>query len=437
MERLTEILKDENVLEEVLEREEIGSYQKYQNLYKNNQAQLIAEGRAKLIGRHILKNEQARYNNNIINKALNWLKNAFNTIFKKANPDTLQYKLNAADVEASKFAVKVMNGEVELSIDFDSMNNKHIMYNAAKDVSNKKETLKKILFTETKRKNILEKSKKLNLEEQEHLKKLGSNLDTYNRMLMMEREDEGILGFLEDAYKEMQEVMNDTEGLKIDKNMHNLSIQRAAKYLRKLKNFVDAYESISKEMFNYTESNEYKENVAKGQYVDITVNMQQFTYLLKQAERQYEKMSKPLFFEFIKPFAAPLMGQQIKGNKVDEAFLENMLTEAKQDIGFMDRWIVSMAQSSDLMLRLIEQPIKHINQQIRGKVIKKLQILQKAQEDLEKAGYSDTSFVYERDGSGHLTGRYVQEIDWARYGKEKNDFYEKLNKKYDKSKDST
>lgn len=35
-----------------------------------------------------------------------------------------------------------------------------------------------------------------------------------------------------------------------------------------------------------------------------------------------------------------------------------LLLQADKDIGFAERWVYSMSNSSDLMLRLIEQPTK-------------------------------------------------------------------------------
>lgn len=69
-----------------------------------------------------------------------------------------------------------------------------------------------------------------------------------------------------------------------------------------------------------------------------------------------------------------------------------------------------MAESSDLMLRLIERPIKNARFKAKELSDEAVRRLQKAQEDLEKAGYK-TDFIYERDSEGNLTGKYIQELD--------------------------
>ena len=69
-----------------------------------------------------------------------------------------------------------------------------------------------------------------------------------------------------------------------------------------------------------------------------------------------------------------------------------------------------MAESTDLMLRLIERPIKNARFKAKELSDETIRRLQKAQEDLEKAGYK-TDFIYERDSEGNLTGKYIQELD--------------------------
>ena len=95
----------------------------------------------------------------------------------------------------------------------------------------------------------------------------------------------------------------------------------------------------------------------------------------------------------------------------------------------MDRWLYSMAESSDLMLRLIERPIKNARFKAKELSDEAVRRLQKAQEDLEKAGYK-TDFIYERDSEGNLTGKYIQELDWAKFYADQEAEEERLSKLY-------
>lgn len=58
--RLTSLLKNEEVVKQVFEQEEPGSYDRYFGIYKGNKDLLADEARAKLIAKHIIRNEQIK-----------------------------------------------------------------------------------------------------------------------------------------------------------------------------------------------------------------------------------------------------------------------------------------------------------------------------------------------------------------------------------------
>lgn len=58
--RLTALLKNEEVVKQVFEQEEPGSYDRYFGIYKGNIDQIADEARAKLIAKHILRNEEIK-----------------------------------------------------------------------------------------------------------------------------------------------------------------------------------------------------------------------------------------------------------------------------------------------------------------------------------------------------------------------------------------
>jgi hypothetical protein len=78
-----------------------------------------------------------------------------------------------------------------------------------------------------------------------------------------------------------------------------------------------------------------------------------------------------------------------------------------------------MANSSDIILRLMEQPVKQEKDRIRNKVNYYAEEVMKAQEELEEAGFKDTSFAYEsvidENGEKVYTGLLLDPIDWQAY----------------------
>ena len=58
--RLTNLLKNEDIIKSIFEQEEIGSYDRYSSLYKGNIDRLADEARAKLLAKHIIRNEEIK-----------------------------------------------------------------------------------------------------------------------------------------------------------------------------------------------------------------------------------------------------------------------------------------------------------------------------------------------------------------------------------------
>ena len=58
--RLTNLLKNEDIIKSIFEQEETGSYDRYSSLYKGNIDRLADEARAKLLAKHIIRNEEIK-----------------------------------------------------------------------------------------------------------------------------------------------------------------------------------------------------------------------------------------------------------------------------------------------------------------------------------------------------------------------------------------
>ena len=421
--RLTNLLKNEEVIKSILEQERPGSYDMYYSIYKGDINKLADEARAKLIAKHIIRNEEI--------KASPWqrlmqrFKELFNKVFSKGDVNNLQYQLYQADEEYGKFAAALMGGQVELNINLNSMQNKHMLYNAQSNLSRAEASLKKIIETEHKRLKIFESNKRLTEEQENLLNTRNINLNRLESIKNQKRFDEGILNFISQAYEDMDGLIQKLDTLKLHNNTPTSDINSTAKFLRDLKSYLNAYAPIVKDLNSYTLTEEYKSQ----DLFDLVSPLKDLTYILNRAETQYNEAALPLFTQFIKQFTGNLIGSKINGKTVTEDYLQSIITEASSDIGFMDRWLYSMAESSDLMLRLIERPSK--NARFKAKELSDEAVirLQEAQEDLEKAGYK-TDFIYERDDKGNLTGKYIQELDWAKFYKDQEAEEERLTKLY-------
>lgn len=115
------------------------------------------------------------------------------------------------------------------------------------------------------------------------------------------------------------------------------------------------------------------------------------------------------------------------GNRLS---LNYLLNYADRDINIVERMILGMSQSSDIMLALVDHIVResHNKRDMRLNVYKqRIAMLQKEAE----ANGVDTSCVYERDNNGKITGNYKIGLDmWRFYNdrrKAKEDIYNNTN----------
>ena len=92
-----------------------------------------------------------------------------------------------------------------------------------------------------------------------------------------------------------------------------------------------------------------------------------------------------------------------------------------------------MADSSDYMLKVMDQAVKKSKEQARLRTIDVMKRLQAATIKLEQAGVKDTEWMFERDSKGNLSGNYISEINYALFKEKVREMFKSLNEKYGKN----
>lgn len=106
---------------------------------------------------------------------------------------------------------------------------------------------------------------------------------------------------------------------------------------------------------------------------------------------------------------------------------------ADEDISFFDRWLDSMADSSDYMLKIMDQAVKKSKENARLQTIDVMKQLQAATIKLEQAGVKTTDWMFERGSDGKLTGSYISEINHGLFREAMRKMYKELTEKYGKN----
>ena len=96
--------------------------------------------------------------------------------------------------------------------------------------------------------------------------------------------------------------------------------------------------------------------------------------------------------------------------------IRELLDYTEQDITIVERWIDSMADSTDPILRIYDAIVKRQKNKARLTTIDMEKELLMRAKKLEEAGINNTDFMYERrTKDGRLSGNFVTKYNWSDY----------------------
>lgn len=416
--RLLNNLSTTGVIQEILGDE----YETYNTLYNGDTAKLAKEAAGKLLAKHLLKAEpiERKPYKNLLERVISAIKSFFKTL----NANQIQKAIYEADKDFGRLARDILNGRMDEQISIDNISASGLFYQTNERVQRDKNLLQNIINTELKRLKIYEK-RNPNSQFSANQRLL---IDRLEIELADNNEIEGVYSFLDNALEELQKVSNRLEVLR---NTPATNANERASVLRDVRNYLYSYKNIIEDVRKALIDEERYADNRYGQRVRVALD--NASILIGDLFVKYEEVSMPLFVDFLKPF----LGESIlvpfgkfKG-KVLKA--EDLVKIADEDISFFDRWLDSMADSSDYMLKVMDQAVKKSKEQARLRTIDVMKRLQAATIKLEQAGVKDTEWMFERDSKGNLSGNYISEINYALFKERVREMFKSLNEKYGKN----
>lgn len=416
--RLINNLSSSGLIGEILGDE----YETYNTLYKGDTAKLAKEAAGKLLAKHLLKSEpigQKPYKN-LLERVISAIKSFFKTI----NVNQIQKAIYEADKDFGRLARDILNGRMDEEISIDNIKSSDLFYQTNERIQRDRKVLQNIINNELKRLKIYEK-RNPNSQFSTNQRLLIDRLETE---LYDNNEIEGIYSFLDNALEELQKV---SYRLELLRDTPATNVNERASVLRDVRNYMYSYKNIIEDIRKALVDEERYDDNRYGQRVRVLLN--DTSNLLGDLFVKYNSVSMPLFVDFIKPFVGEnimIPFGKFKG-KVIKA--EDLVKMADKDISFFDRWLDSMADSSDYMLKVMDQAVKKSKEQARSRTIDVMKQLQAATIKLEKAGIKNTDWMFERDSKGDLSGNYISEINQALFKEKVREMFKSLNEKYGKN----
>lgn len=401
-----------------LVKEIIGdTYQEYSDKYEQDKYTLAKEAAAKLLSKHLTQQSiPEKPYKSLLSRVITAIKN----FFSQFNENDIMN----AQIEADKVASDLVKGILSETIneyDIEKISTSNKFYNLEKENDKDSQILAKIILNEKKRLAIYRKSNVENIEEWN--KKQEVFIKELEKSLNRKQNIQGIFEFIKEALQKLNALEHKLDSL-------NSNSEEMFKTLRQIRNYYYSYKNML-DLINKRSLTEIK-NEDSQWFSRGRMEIEQMSSLLDNIKAKYEIYAIPAFTKFFEPF----VGKEIvipfgdkKGKKitVEDLFNPEMPIE---EISFFDRWLDSMADSSNFILKGFDQITKQAKGLARLRFVEVSKRISNAATKLEKAGITDTDWMFKRDPDGNLIGEYIMPISYKGFRSAKKEAFTKIKEKY-------
>ena len=414
VQRALNLLENEKTLQEVLGKD----YNDVFDFY-NGDLSLMAEEAAGTVLNKAIKKEYVK--TPLIKRLLNFITNKFKNIDS--------FKISNAVVESnslmSSLAKDILSEAKKITPEDIKNNKRTIELNALSDrVERNIEILKEAAKTELKRFQITKGTSK------EKASKLK------NKIIKFTAEDAdtvlGLYEYAKSAISELKELQKEFLSIDTKSNSQIFGLlRRARSYVQSYASFIDRVQSalieeegLKDDMFKIIieKLNDEQTKTLKDVYKELSEMSNYIT-------AKYSKIAKDSLLEFYKPFFGDKLTKVLGADK-KPLTLEQVLKEAERDISFIDKWLDSMGDSSDLLIQLMDYVVKQGKDTAREDTIKLSKHILRLVEKADSYNIKDFEWMFEVDDEGNFTGNYISEIDYAKFSKNLTKLEETLTEVY-------
>lgn len=400
-------------------------YNTYYDLYNGDAYKLAKEAAGKLLAHHLLQTQSMLDKKEtptlitLLKRIVTSLKNLFNKVDTIALKREM-YRLNS---QIGTLSLDLLTGTAAQDLTLSKISSSDMYYNIQDRLQRSSKVLDNIIKTESKRFKIYakhggdDKFGKAQTTRLDNLRSRADNNEVY----------QGIFDYLKhslDVLQQLETRLNNIDG-------KATLLNERASVLRDIRNYMFSYKSITNEIRKDILSERNYEDSRYSEVALQTIN--DITVLLENLELVYKEKALPLLSEFLRPFLGDGMVIPYGINKGKIMDIDSVLKRADRDITITDRWLDSMADSSDIVLQLFDAAVKKSKEMARMRIIDTVKNIQAKALTLEKAGIKNTDWMFEYDESGNITTNYITEIHWSKYKRVLREFYLSLEEKYGKN----
>ena len=417
---INSLVNNKDVIKEILG----DGYNDIVNFYEGNMSLVAEEAVGHILQKNLLNDSNKLPNPSLFRRMIDWIIRQF----KDYNVKDVQDVLNQVDTLTSSLANNILNGTIQITRDDIKQSERDVQFNALSDrIERNIEILKEAAKVETKRFKISKSESKKEASEILVNDIIDYTIDSADTVM-------GLFNYSKHALGELRNL--DLQFQTID----NMSPEQKFGFLRNVRMYIQSYGSFINSLNDAIIVEESEEDnmflrdfEVDGEQISIQSVIKELNNLSKQLSRRYSKTAMPAFAEFLKPFLGENIIVPFGKYAGTEMSVESLLAEAQSDISFMDRWLDSMADSSDMLLQLFDSVVKKAKDTARLQTMDDIRAIQAFREKAESLGITDFDWMFEKDNDGNKSGNYISEINYGQFQKDLKEFEEYLGNKYGKN----
>lgn len=411
--RMLDRLNDEAV------REVLGEdYGKYKDLYSGNKDLLKREAAGKILADAILRGNRDPLAERVYTQSMQRL--------SKGSIRDVDSAIREAEAAASAIAEGFEEPETMVYFDRDAVLNAPEFYKLKGEISElgkAAERAYEIMHKKVKIASLRSKVRQQNSRENQTIAKMRDYIKKKEYASSCFAFLDFVLDDVQNMYDriwDFKESYNKEKGLKIDE------INKAFKLLRRISTSLSAYKDVVDTLTAVSSMEGIDNELLNEDIIDLERKAKEVQALYHNIMQTYKKARFNTIFEFFRYYWGD--DKIIRSmNGKEEFTLEDILSMAPPDISGVSRLFNSMEDAADSVLAITDNIFKQVMHERDQQVFAFIQNIKAVHEAyVKETGSRDTSFMYEVDENGELTGMIISDIDHARYYKERREFIMKL-----------
>ena len=393
-------------------------YDDIHTFYNGNMELVAEEALGKIFQKNLLEisNVKDLPNPSLFTRMLNYIK----SLFKRFDYTKVDNAIIDSNSAMSELAKTILNGTKKITQEEIIESERDVRFNSLSDrVARNIKILEQATKVEIKRHKITSEEHYEVAEKRisDILKYTGEDKDTVL----------GIYNYAKNALSTLKGLY--TRFREIDKE----DITGKFKLIRLTRSYIQSYYPFIESLSDALIEEEGQEDSMfirefKNSIGDVSTLESVFNDLLslsRNLTNKYIKLAIPTFAEFLKPYVGNFV--IIEGQKVS---IEDALKEANHDISFLDRWVDSMADSSDPILQSVDLASKYVKEEARLKFIELSKEIQKWRMKAESLGITTFDWMFELDSMGKKTGDYISEVNEHQFLADLEELDRELNEEF-------